>query len=81
MELTIKIEQIKDDDVHIVADIYKDGEFFGRRVYDKLQIVNEADDAEYEARKSVREYLIANDAKTAVEMKTDIDKTVLTLRG
>jgi len=81
MNLTIKIDQIKDDDVHIIATIYKDGQPYGRRVYDKKQIINEVDDLEYEIKKAVRELLIIGAEKTAAELKTDIEKTALTLRG
>ena len=81
MILTIKIDDIKDDDVHVVATVYSDGKEFGRRVYDKKQIVNEVDNVEYEIKKAVREILISNSDKTAIEQKTAIEKTALNLRG
>jgi hypothetical protein len=81
MELTIKVQDIKDDDVHVIVDVYKDGKISDRRIFDKAQIINEVDDVEYEIRKAVREILILNSDKTATEQKTALDEIALNLRG
>ena len=81
MELTIKIDDIKDDDVHVIATIYKDGKAYGRRVFEKHQLVEETDDLEYEIRKAVREVLIAKSSDTAADIKVELEKTALTIRG
>lgn len=81
MTLTFKITQLKADDVHIIADVFNGEEKLGRYVFDVDQVLKEKDDLNYEIRKAVREFLLANSALKAEEKIVELEKAVISIRG